>query len=99
MDIMYSLPALETNLKRDLLAAHVDPQGKPVGKDRLYVKNEKETQLVPIGSKCVGAVFGWWLPSFVVWLIKGRDYMVPKGHEQTDGSECAKEVVWKEADQ
>ena len=91
---------METNLKRDLLAAHLDPDAKPTGKDRSYVKNMKETQLVPIGrSKGVGAVFGWWVPSIFVWLIKGRDYMVPKGPERIDGSAWEKEVKWKQADQ
>lgn len=87
LDIIDALPVLETNLKRDLLAAHSNSERSPSGKDRLYVRNEKETQLVPVGrSKGVGAAFGWRLPSILVWMIKGRDYMVPQGHERIDGS-------------
>ena len=97
MDILEGVPVMETNLKRDLLAAHVNPDAKPTGKDREFVKNEKETQLVPVGrSKGVGAIFGWRLPSFFVWLIKGRDYMISNGQQKIDGSEWAKEKMWKE---
>ena len=39
--ILATLPVMETNLKRDLLAAHADPEAKPEGIDRTYVKNEK----------------------------------------------------------
>ena len=96
-DIIEGLPVLETNLGRDLLAAHSDSKTKPRGKDRLYVKNEKETQLVPVGrSKGVGAVFGWRLPSIAVWLIKGRNYMIDNGPGRVDGSAFNKEVAWKE---
>lgn len=91
-DIMQGLPVMETNLKRDLLAAHSNTQAKPEGEDRKYVKNEKEMQIVPVGpSKGVGAVFGWWVPSWFVWLLKGRDYMIPKGPNSIDGSN------WKKA--
>ena len=87
MEILSGIPVVATNMKRDLLASHSHPDAKPEGKDREYVANLKETQLVPVGrSKGVGAVFGWRLPSFLVWLIKGRDYMVPKAGGNVDGS-------------
>ena len=36
---------------------------------------DRETQMVTIGkSKGVGAVMGYQFPSFMIWLIKGRDY-------------------------
>lgn len=92
MPILSGVPVFGTNIKRDLLAAHTDPKGKPQDKDREYVANTKETQIVPVGrSKGVGAVFGWRLPSWAVWLIKGRDYMVGKGKSNVDGSAWAKE--------
>lgn len=38
----------------------------------------KEMQMVPIGrNAAVGAAFGWWLPSIVVRLYKGRNFMFP----------------------
>ena len=74
---MQGLPVLETNLRRDLLAAHTNPSAKPEGQDRMYTKYQKEMQIVPVGpSKGVGAILGWRVPSILVWLIKGRDYMV-----------------------
>ncbi|KAK3056972.1 hypothetical protein LTR09_002010 [Extremus antarcticus] len=97
MDIMSGVPIMESNLKRDLLAAHADPEAKAKGNDRLFEKNEKETQLVPVGrSKGVGAIFGWRLPSFFVWLIKGRDFMIGKAPDKVTGKEVEKESVWKE---
>ena len=98
-DIIEGLPVMETNLKRDLLASHNSDDGKPEGKDRLFVKREKEMQLVPVGrSKGVGAIFGWRVPSWFVWLIKGRDYMISKGQGRVDGTAFAKEVQWKPTD-
>jgi apoptosis-inducing factor 2 len=62
--VMYSVPVLETNLKRDLLAAHKDAAAAATGKDRTFKRIDKELQIVPIGrSKGVGAIFGWRLPS------------------------------------
>ncbi|KAK5175315.1 uncharacterized protein LTR77_000453 [Saxophila tyrrhenica] len=97
MDIMGQVPVMETNLKRDLLAAHANAYAKPKGKDRLFEKNTKETQLVPIGrSKGVGAILGWRLPSFFIWMIKGRDYMMGNAGDKISGMEVKKESVWKQ---
>ena len=91
-----SIPVLETNLQRDLLAAHRDTDAKPTGPDREYKPNLKETQIVPVGqSKGVGAVFGWRVPSWFVWLVKGRDYMAPRGVDFVMGKQWAKESSWK----
>lgn len=88
---MQGLPVLEANLKRDLLAAHTDPNAKAEGQDKTYTRNEKELQIVPVGpSKGVGVVFGWRVPSWFVWLMKGRDYMIPKGPANVDGSNWKK---------
>ncbi|KAK6344339.1 hypothetical protein TWF696_007978 [Orbilia brochopaga] len=67
-------PILAANIRRDLLAAAApDETSVP---DRLFTANNTETQAVPIGPRGVGAVNGWSLPSFLIWLLKGRDYMV-----------------------
>jgi NADH dehydrogenase FAD-containing subunit len=93
MDIYDAVPVLLTNVKRDLLS----PDGKPTGgQDRPYKPNLKETQLVPIGrSKGVGAVFGWKLPSIMIWMIKGRDYFTSMTPPIVDGSKWKKESKWK----
>ncbi|KAI5460480.1 hypothetical protein BGZ63DRAFT_247774 [Mariannaea sp. PMI_226] len=73
-----AMPVLATNIKRDLLAAAAsdEPGAKPKGPDRLFTPNNSETQAVPIGPRGVGAVNGWGLPSFLIWLLKGRNYMI-----------------------
>lgn len=72
-NILAAVPVLCANLRRDLLID--DGNGASVGQDRLFHEDTRETQLVPIGrSKGVGAAMGWRIPSFLVWLIKGREY-------------------------
>lgn len=97
IDIIASFPVLFTNLKRDLLAYNpLLPDEKPRGKDRLYVRDEREMQIVPIGSGGgVGAVMGWKVPSWFVWALKGRDYMLGmSGAPTVNGDSMKKEVVW-----
>ncbi|GAB7348131.1 hypothetical protein MBLNU459_g6148t1 [Dothideomycetes sp. NU459] len=99
MDIYEAIPVLLTNIKRDLLAAHKDPNAKPTGADRKYKKNTSETQVVPVGqNKGVGAFNGNKLPSIVCWLVKGRDYMSGVGVEAVTGSKWVKEKGWKPTD-
>ncbi|EOD50880.1 putative amid-like mitochondrial protein [Neofusicoccum parvum UCRNP2] len=100
MDLDTAIPVVMTNLSRDLHAfadaKEEKEHAKPTGADRPYKPNTKETQLVPIGqSKGVGAVFGWKLPSFFVWMIKGRDYFTSMGPGLVDGSKWKKESPWK----
>ncbi|KAF1925646.1 FAD/NAD(P)-binding domain-containing protein [Didymella exigua CBS 183.55] len=97
IDIVNSLPVLFVNLKRDLLAFDAGlPDAKPKGVDRVYVREEREMQIVPIGSGGgVGAVMGWKVPSWFVWMLKGRDYMVGmSGAPTVSGESMKKEVVW-----
>ncbi|KAL8798910.1 MAG: hypothetical protein Q9182_006282 [Xanthomendoza sp. 2 TL-2023] len=54
-----------------------DLSGGIVGKPVPFKQTVTETQIVPIGpSGGVGSVFGWRVPSFVVWGFKSRDYMI-----------------------
>lgn len=110
LDIYDAVPVLLTNVKRDLMwdAKQSQPHeassevnekaapSSPTGQDRPYKANLKETQLVPVGrSKGVGAVFGWKLPSFMVWAIKGRDYFVAQAPPVQLGTKWNKESKWK----
>lgn len=91
-DILAAVPVVATNLKRDLVAAHTDGHARPTEADRVFKRGPAETQLVPIGrSRGVGALFGWQVPSWVVWLIKGRNYMIGKGVDFLLGKNWAKE--------
>lgn len=77
-NIMAAVPALCANIKRDMLIAAGKDEGE-VGEDRVFKEDTRETQLVPIGqSKGVGAAMGYQLPSWLVWLIKGRDYWLQR---------------------
>ncbi|PWY88089.1 FAD/NAD(P)-binding domain-containing protein [Aspergillus sclerotioniger CBS 115572] len=72
--ILNSIPVLCANMKMDLrLAAGVEPS--KVGQDRVFEEDTRINQMVPIGrSKGVGEAMGFQLPSWLVWLVKGRDY-------------------------
>jgi len=99
MDIFDAIPALMTNIKRDLLAAHSNPNAKPTGPDRKFKANVGETQLVPVGqNKGVGAFNGTKLPSIAVYMIKGKDYMASSAADFTTGSRWNKESGWKPTD-
>ncbi len=72
--ILNAIPVLCANVKRDLLLLAGQAESS-VAAERVYKDDKTETQLVPIGkAKGVGAAMGYRLPSFLVWLIKGRDY-------------------------
>ena len=87
-----AVPVLAANIKRDLLL--VSGKGEAsVQPDREFKEDKREAQLVPIGtSKGVGSVMGWRLPSFLVWLIKGRDYWLWTTGDLWSGKQWAKEA-------
>lgn len=88
--ILAAIPILCANIKRDLLLA--SGRESPVGEDRVFKEDTRETQMVPIGkSKGVGAAMGYQLPSLMVWLIKGRDYWLWTTGGLWSGKQWAKE--------
>lgn len=91
-NIFNAIPILAANIKRDLLLdAGVDE--KSVKEERIHVEDTRETHLVPIGqTKGVGAAMGWQVPSFFVWLIKGRDYWLWNTDTLWSGRQWAKEI-------
>jgi apoptosis-inducing factor 2 len=90
--ILFSaIPVLCANIKRDLLLASGKDETS-VAEDRVFKEDTRETQLVPIGkSKGVGAAMGYQLSSFMVWLIKGRDYWLWTTGGLWTGKQWAKE--------
>lgn len=89
--ITEAIPVLSANIKRDLLLAS-GKEKSSVGEDRVFKVDTRETQLVPIGkSKGIGAAMGYQLPSFVVWLMKGRDYWLWTTGPLWSGKQWAKE--------
>lgn len=52
-----------------------------------YKKVQSDTQFVPIGAKQgVGIGFGWKMPSFVVVMVKSKDYMISNAPKLVDGT-------------
>ncbi|KAJ5619336.1 hypothetical protein N7510_003320 [Penicillium lagena] len=91
-NIMSAIPVLCANIKRDILL-DVKVAETSVAVDRIFQEDMRETQLVPIGtSKGVGAAMGYQLPSFLVWLIKGRDYWLWTTGKLWNGDQWAKEA-------
>lgn len=89
--ILNAIPVLGANIKRDLLLAS-GKEESTVGDDRIFKEDTRETQMVPIGkSKGVGAAMGYKMPSFMVWLIKGRDYWLWTTGGLWSGKQWAKE--------
>lgn len=70
MFIMNAGPCVSGNIIAEL-------SGKGKGKEYKPMST-KEMQFVPVGPDYgVGAAFGWWVPSFLVKMVKGKDFMFP----------------------
>jgi hypothetical protein len=90
--VLNSIPVLGPNIKRDLLLAAGQHESSVV-KEKTFKDDTREMQLVPIGkSKGVGAAMGWRIPSFMVWLIKGRDYWLWTTDGLWSGKQWSKET-------
>lgn len=86
-----AIPILCANMKKDLYIA----AGKHIastGADRVFIEDDRPNQLVPIGkSKGVGIAMGYRLSSFLVWLVKGRNYWLWTTGSIWSGKQWAKE--------
>lgn len=72
------------------ILADLSPDGKAV-KQTPYNKSEKMTQVVPIGPKGgVGMVFGWTVPSLMVWGVKSRTFFVEMVEPLVSGATMVK---------
>lgn len=90
--IMAAVPILGANIKRDVLLATGELETE-VGTEKAFKEEKRETQMVPIGTwKGVGAAMGWRLPSWAVWLLKGRDYWLWTVEPVWNGKRWSKEV-------
>lgn len=73
-NVLSAVPVLCENIGRDMLLAEGLAEDS-LGQDKTFREDKRDMQLVPIGrAQGVGAAIGYALPSFLVWLIKGRDY-------------------------
>ena len=88
--VLAAIPVLCANIKRDLLLD--EDRQTPLIPERVFEEDTRETQFVPVGrSKGVGAAMGWAVPSWLVWLIKGRDYWLWTTGRLWSGKQWVKE--------
>lgn len=88
MEAGNSIAPLGYSIHADLAAL---AKVKPTLKEKKLEQMTKDFMVVPIGPKGgVGAVFGWKLPSFFVWLIKSRTFFMDKAPTVADSSAVAK---------
>lgn len=53
---------------------------------KVYKKMKGEIQIVPVGStQGVGTAFGWGLPSFMVKMVKAKDFMIGQAPKLIEG--------------
>ena len=84
LDINDAVRPLCASILEDL-----SPAPKPAAKP--FKQTKAPTQVVPIGPKGgVGILFGWRIPSFFVWLIKGRTYFIEKSVGTVKGAAYVK---------
>lgn len=91
---LFSLPGPSPN-SRPVKITVVTSSGQvvvvAVGPDHVDREDTRETQMVPIGRRNgVGAAMGFQMPSFLVWLIKGRDYWLWTTGDLWSGKKWAK---------
>lgn len=92
LDLYAAMPVMATNMWNDLVHANKEGGAKNGAKDRFHKSNPNaETQVVPIGRGAgVGAFNGYKLPTFMVKMIKGKDYMIGERIKITHGGKWAK---------
>ena len=89
-DVMYAVRPLCSTISTDLAVKLATEEATPV-KQTPYKQIKKDMQLVPIGPNYgVGVIMGWRIPSFLVWLVKSRTYMVEKAEGTVQGTDYVK---------
>lgn len=97
-DASWAVPGLGYSIWSDLHAAATkdgylknDGVGMVTLKEKKYKQFEKDMQIVPVGPQGgVGVLFGWSVPSFFVWLLKARTFMLEKAAGLAAGAEFLK---------
>ncbi|KAI9682552.1 MAG: hypothetical protein M1829_000345 [Trizodia sp. TS-e1964] len=82
MDAKDAAPQLQATMQFDLSGRKMGTEG-----DYERVRTTTEVLVSPIGrAKGVGVIYGWWAPSWLVWLVKGRDYMLARFNDLLAGN-------------
>ncbi|KAI4139005.1 MAG: hypothetical protein LQ340_008031 [Diploschistes diacapsis] len=99
MDVSFGMRPMCTSIGIDIRAGLANGEkqgGQPRGRTSKALVQQKykpfkDTQMVPIGSKGgVMQVMGWRLPSFIVWLVKSRDFMIGEAQNTVKGASFLK---------
>lgn len=89
IDVQYSVAPLGTTIAIDVAASL--GTDKPIGIKQKNFKPMRGTQVVPIGpSGGVGQLFGWRIPSLMVWGLKARTYFIEKMPGAVSGEDYRK---------
>lgn len=84
-DVNDAVRPLCSSILQDLSPEPTKPKQIP------YKQLQKEMQVVPIGQKAgVGVVMGWKVPSWFVWMVKGRTYFIEKAMGTLQGADFVK---------
>ena len=79
-DVQDAVRPLASSILHDLTEGNQKP------KEVHYKQMQKELQVVPVGQKAgVGIVMGWKVPSWFVWMVKGKTYFIEKAEETVRG--------------
>ena len=90
-DASWAVPALGYSIWYDLHAAAAGSGGKGDLKEKKYKQIQEDMQFVPVGPKGgVGVIFGWMVPSWLVWLAKSRTFMLDKAPGLASGADFLK---------
>ncbi|KAF1989334.1 AMID-like mitochondrial oxidoreductase [Aulographum hederae CBS 113979] len=82
LDTKFALKPLLESIKLDLSGKEPGPRTKGI-----YKKVTSDMQFVPVGpTGGVGAVFGYKIPSFMVKMIKAKDFMIGQVPKLMDGT-------------
>lgn len=74
-----------SSILQDLSSENPKPKQVP------YKQMQTEMQVVPVGQKAgVGVVMGWKVPSWFVWMVKGRTYFIEKAAGTVQGADFVK---------
>jgi NADH dehydrogenase FAD-containing subunit len=84
-DSVWSVPALGYSVYEDL------SHGGKALKEKRYKQIQASMGIVPIGPKSgVGVLFGWRVPGWFVWLLKGRNFMMENAPGVATGAQFVK---------
>jgi apoptosis-inducing factor 2 len=95
MDAQWAVPALGYSIWSDLRKTANGKERLPAGtvalKEKKYKQIAADMQAVPIGPNGgVGVIFGWKIPSFLVWLLKSRTFHFDKAPGVATGANFLK---------